>query len=94
MSVVDVSKTDENVEKLEKVLTLICKELVDLSDEVKINVTRGNRATIFEIKVDDSDIGKIIGFRGRNIYSLRNIINSISKKYQLCSSIEVAENRS
>lgn len=56
------------------------KALVDSPDDVNIKVVEGQRSTILELKVLESDIGKIIGKQGRIAKALRTILHASSTK--------------
>lgn len=57
-------------------LLYIVKALVDEPDEVEINVVEGEKSTIFELKVAQPDIGKVIGKSGRIAKAIRTILNA------------------
>jgi predicted RNA-binding protein YlqC (UPF0109 family) len=57
-------------------LLYIIKALVDEPDQVEINVVEGEKSTIFELKVAQSDIGKVIGKSGRIAKAIRTILNA------------------
>ncbi len=61
-------------------LLYIIKALVDEPDEVEINVVEGEKSTIFELKVANSDIGKVIGKNGRIAKAIRTILNAAIAK--------------
>jgi len=65
---------------LKELLELIIKEIVDEPDKVEINQIIRENTSIFEVKVDPEDIGKVIGKQGRNIKSIRTILNAASLK--------------
>ena len=62
--------------KEKEFLLYIIKALVDEPDEVEINVVEGEKSTIFELKVAQADIGKVIGKSGRIAKSIRTILNA------------------
>ena len=62
--------------KEKEFLLYIIKALVDEPDEVEINVVEGEKSTIFELKVAQSDIGKVIGKSGRIAKAIRTILNA------------------
>jgi predicted RNA-binding protein YlqC (UPF0109 family) len=62
--------------KEKEFLMYIIKALVDEPDEVEINVVEGEKSTIFELKVAQADIGKVIGKSGRIAKSIRTILNA------------------
>jgi predicted RNA-binding protein YlqC (UPF0109 family) len=57
-------------------LLYIIKALVDEPDAVEINVVEGEKSTIFELKVAQADIGKVIGKSGRIAKAIRTILNA------------------
>jgi predicted RNA-binding protein YlqC (UPF0109 family) len=54
----------------------IVKSLVDNPDAVDIKVIEGEKSTILELRVADSDIGKVIGKNGRIARALRTILSA------------------
>ncbi|HCL90329.1 MAG TPA: RNA-binding protein, partial [Candidatus Atribacteria bacterium] len=65
---------------MRELIELIVKGIVDNPDKVEINEIIGEKSSIFEVKVDPSDIGKVIGRQGRNIKSIRTILNAAAQK--------------
>jgi predicted RNA-binding protein YlqC (UPF0109 family) len=65
---------------LKELIELIIKGIVDKPDKIEISQVVGEKTLIFEVKVDPNDIGKVIGRQGRNIKSIRTIINAAAQK--------------
>jgi predicted RNA-binding protein YlqC (UPF0109 family) len=61
-------------------LEQIAKALVDNPDEVSVRVIEGEETTILELRVAQSDIGKIIGKQGRTVQSIRRILVAAGMK--------------
>ena len=57
----------------------------------KPNVLKECITTIIELKVQDTDRGKIIGKEGRIIKSIRTIVNSASAKLDKRATVEIVE---
>jgi len=57
----------------------IVKLIVDNPDKIFIEVTNTTKSILLQIKADKSDLGKIIGRKGRTINSL-NILALVVKK--------------
>jgi predicted RNA-binding protein YlqC (UPF0109 family) len=76
---------------LRELIELIIKGIVDNPDKVEINEIIGERSSIFEIRVDSSDIGKVIGRQGRNIKSIRTIVNAAAQKDDKRVIIEIVD---
>ncbi|MDX1660071.1 MAG: KH domain-containing protein [Nitriliruptorales bacterium] len=59
-----------------EVLEFIAKQLVDHPDDVRVEVVDGGRQTTLELYVNDDDLGKVIGKRGRTAKALRTLCNA------------------
>ena len=62
---------------MKQVLEVIIKNLVDNKDAVSINEIETEKGVTFQVKVDDSDIGKIIGKIALKVNNKCSIITSI-----------------
>jgi uncharacterized protein len=69
----------------------ITKALVDNPEKVEVKEIAGEKSTVIELKVDESDRGKVIGKEGRIIKSIRTIINSASAKIDKHATVEIIE---
>ena len=58
----------------------IAKTIVDDPAGVVVNLIEGEKATILELKVSDSDIGKVIGKHGRIAKAIRTLLSAASTK--------------
>jgi predicted RNA-binding protein YlqC (UPF0109 family) len=76
---------------LRELIELIIKGIVDNPDKVEINEIIGERSSIFEVRVDSNDIGKVIGRQGRNIKSIRTIVNAAAQKDDKRVIIEIVD---
>ena len=56
------------------------KAIVDSPDDVVIDVTESENTTIYELRLGDGDLGKVIGKRGRNIGAIRTLISAATAK--------------
>ena len=58
----------------------IIKSLVDDPSSVSISVVEGERSTILELRVAESDTGKVIGKRGRIAKAIRTVLQAATAK--------------
>ena len=65
---------------MKDVLESIIKNLVSDQNEVSINEIQGEKSIIFEVKVAESDMGKIIGKQGRVAKAIRTIMKALASK--------------
>lgn len=73
---------------MKEMLETIIKSLVTDVDAVSINEVNGEQNTIFEVKVAENDMGKIIGREGRIANSIRTIMKALAAKENKKISIE------
>ena len=74
-----------------ELLELIVQAMVDNPEEVKISEIETNQSTILELRVAKSDIGKVIGKKGKNVNALRDIIYAVSAKSRKRVTLEVMD---
>lgn len=77
--------------ELKSLIEYVSKSLVDLPDRVEVNEIEGEQTTVIELKVDKSDLGKVIGKQGRTARALRTILNAASTKLRKRSVLEIIE---
>ena len=77
--------------ELKTLIEYVSKALVDMPDQVEVNEIAGEQTTVIELKVDKSDLGKVIGKQGRTARALRTILNAASTKLRKRSVLEIIE---
>lgn len=77
--------------ELKTLIEYVSKALVDMPDRVEVNEIVGEQTTVIELKVDKSDLGKVIGKQGRTARALRTILNAASTKLRKRSVLEIIE---
>lgn len=73
---------------MKEILETIILNLVDNKEAVEIKEIDGEKSVIFEVKVDQNDMGKIIGKQGRLAKSIRTVIKAVANKEQKRVSVE------
>lgn len=76
---------------IKELLEAISKALVDYPDEVEIGEIDGIKTRVYELKVNKSDLGKIIGKGGRTAVAIRTILNGVSTKLKVRAVLEIIE---
>lgn len=65
---------------MKEILQTIIKNLVDNPDAVEINQVDEATSIVFEIKVAEEDMGKVIGKQGRIAKSIRTVMKAVAAK--------------
>jgi uncharacterized protein len=71
----------------------VVKALVDFPDQVNVNESTTDRMIVYELKLNQSDIGKVIGKQGRTIQALRTLVNNASIKTGKRATLEIIEEK-
>lgn len=74
-----------------EMLEAIAKSLVDMPDDVSVEAVDGSQSCVLELSVHPSDLGKIIGKRGRTAKSIRTLLGAVSMKYNHRYTLEILE---
>ena len=69
----------------------VAKALVDDADAVSVTEVEGERTTVIELRVAQTDLGKIIGKQGRTARALRTILNANATKMRKRAVLEIIE---
>ncbi|MEI3410736.1 MAG: KH domain-containing protein [Clostridia bacterium] len=73
---------------MKEILETIILNLVDDKDSVEIKELNGEKSVVFEVKVADGDMGKIIGKQGRLAKSIRTVVKAVANKEQKRVTVE------
>ncbi len=69
----------------------VAKSLVDDPDAVKVDVVSGDEGTIIELRVAESDMGKVIGRNGSVAKALRTLLKVTSARTGEPVSLDIVE---
>ena len=73
---------------MKEILETVIKALVDNQEAVKINAVEGEKSIVYEVKVADEDMGKVIGKDGKIARAIITLIKALAAKEQKRVSIE------
>ena len=69
----------------------IAKALVDNPEQVSVHAIEGEQVTVLELRVDPTDLGKVIGKQGRTARSIRTILGAAGMKLRKRFTLEILE---
>lgn len=73
---------------MKEILQTIIEGLVEDKDGIQINQIDGERSIVFEVKVSEKDMGRVIGKEGRIAKAIRTIFKAVATKEQKKVTIE------
>ena len=65
---------------MKELVEVIAKALVDDPESVTVNERTEKKTTILEVRVADSDMGKVIGKQGRIAKAIRSVVKAAAAK--------------
>jgi len=76
---------------LKDLVEYLAKALVDEPEQVNVTEVQGERVTVIELRVAQTDLGKVIGKQGRTARALRTILNANATKLHKRAVLEIVE---
>jgi predicted RNA-binding protein YlqC (UPF0109 family) len=80
----DLEEDDEDFEELEPdlkgLVEYVARALVDKPAAVKVDEVQDGNTTVYELEVDEEDIGKVIGRQGRVVRGLRALVKAAATR--------------
>lgn len=76
---------------MKQFIEYIVKELVDNTLDVEVNEVKGEKMTIYELRVGEGDLGKVIGKKGQTARSIRTLLSAIASKNGKKAVLEILE---
>jgi predicted RNA-binding protein YlqC (UPF0109 family) len=76
---------------MKELLTFIAQNLVDSPEQVNVSEREEHGETVFEVRVADGDMGKIIGRQGRIVKEIRILMRSVAQRQGKKVSVEIMD---
>ncbi len=76
---------------MKELLEYLAKALVDNPDRVEVTSVEGERSVILQLRVDPSDLGKVIGKNGRIAQAMRTLIKASATKEGRNAIVEIID---
>ena len=76
---------------MKELIEMIAKALVDSPEQVGVRAIEGEQSTVLELKVAQSDLGKVIGKQGRTARAIRTILGAAGMKLKRRFTLEILE---
>lgn len=76
---------------MKEFIEFIAKHLVDHPEAVKVTEVEGEKTTVFELRVGEGDLGKVIGRKGQTAKSIRTLLAAASAKRGKRAVLEILE---
>ena len=76
---------------MKELVEVIAKSLVDYPDEVTVTQVDKDKVIILELRVGQSDMGKVIGKQGRIAKAIRAVVKAAASKEEKKVIVEIMQ---
>ena len=76
---------------MKEFLQFVVQQLVNNPNAVEVRETRGDTASILELRVAKEDLGRVIGKQGHTAKSLRIVLNAVPSRTNRKVVLEIVE---
>jgi predicted RNA-binding protein YlqC (UPF0109 family) len=78
---------------MQEFLEYVVKGLVQKPEEITVSPVERNGVTVYELRMNPADVGRIIGRDGVTINAIRSLLTAGSAKKGLRCAVEIVEDR-
>ncbi|MBX5483489.1 MAG: KH domain-containing protein [Myxococcaceae bacterium] len=78
---------------MEELIAYLAKSLVDHPDQVEVRTSEADGGKLFELKVAQEDVGKVIGRDGRTVNAIRTLLSAAAQKQGARARLEILDDR-
>lgn len=76
---------------MKEMIEMIAKALVDNPEQVVVTEVAGEQTTVLELRVAQTDLGKVIGKQGRTARAIRTLLGAAGMKIRKRFVLEILE---
>jgi uncharacterized protein len=76
---------------MKDLLIKIVKAIVDNPEQVQVNEIVSAQTTVLELRVAETDMGKVIGKKGKTANAIRTLLNAVSGRVQKRYMLEIVD---
>lgn len=76
---------------ISELVRYLAVNLVDNTDAVNVMYVEERNANVYELEVDESDLGKVIGRGGKTAKAIRTLVNVVAPRSRKRTLVEILE---
>lgn len=76
---------------IDELIRYVAASLVDAPEEVHVTLVEERYANVYELEVDESDLGKVIGRGGKTARAIRTLVNTVAPRSRKRTLVEILE---
>jgi hypothetical protein len=76
---------------INELIRYLAVNLVDETDAVNVTLVEERNAHVYELEVDEDDLGKVIGRGGKTARAIRTLVNVVAPRSRKRTLVEILE---
>jgi predicted RNA-binding protein YlqC (UPF0109 family) len=76
---------------ISELVRFLAVSLVDHPEEVNVVLVEERNASVYELEVDEEDLGKVIGRGGKTAKAIRTLVNAVAPRSRKRVIVEILE---
>lgn len=76
---------------MKELLTYIIQSLVEHPEQVSVTERKADGETVYEVRVADGDMGKVIGRQGRIVKQIRILMRAVAQRKGKKISVDILD---
>ena len=76
---------------MKELIEVMAKALVDYPEEVAVTEKESDRGVVLELRVAQSDMGKVIGKQGRIAKAIRSVVKAAASKEDRKVTVDIVQ---
>lgn len=76
---------------ISELIRFMAANLVDQSDDVIVTLVEERNANVYELEVEEEDLGKVIGRGGKTARAIRTLVNTVAPRSRKRTLVEILE---
>lgn len=76
---------------MKELVEVIAKSLVDYPEQVEVTKTEDEKSIVLELRVAQTDMGKVIGKQGRIAKAIRTVVKAAASKEEKKVIVEIVQ---
>ncbi len=76
---------------MKELVEVLAKSLVDYPEQVEVTQTQSDKSILLELRVAQSDMGKVIGKQGRIAKAIRTVVKAAASKEEKKVIVEIVQ---
>lgn len=76
---------------MKELIEFVAKKLVEHPEDVQVRCIDTEEGQLYELRVHEQDMGRMIGREGRTAKALRTLVNTAAAKAEVQANLEIVE---